>query len=122
MPSVLIVDDHAGFRAMARAMLEADGFHVVGEGDDGGSALRLARTLRPDVVLLDVQLPDVDGFEVSRAVLAAAPVRVVLISTRDARDYGQRVESSGAAGFIQKGRLSGDTLRAALATSEEVGA
>ena len=121
MPSLLIVDDHPGFRSMARAMLQADGFDVVGEAADGREAIRIARALRPDIVLLDVQLPDTDGFAVARGLLgdARAP-RVVLISTRDAADYGQRVAASGAIAFIEKARLSGGTLRAALATSEEV--
>ena len=61
---VLIVDDHAGFRSTARALLEAEGFEVVGEAEDGVSGLRAARELHPDIVLLDVQLPDFDGFEV----------------------------------------------------------
>ena len=114
--SVLIVDDHSGFRTMARAALEAEGFDVVGEAGDGREADRMAADMRPDVVLLDVQLPDVDGFVVARRLLARAePPVVVLISTRDAADYGARIATSGAAGFIQKARLSGDTLRATLA-------
>ena len=115
-PSVLIVDDHPGFRSMARVMLEAGGFVVVGEAGEGVEAYRLATDLRPDVVLLDIQLPGVDGFGVAQRLLALpAPPAVVLISTRDAADYGARIDASGAIGFINKARLSGDTLRATLA-------
>jgi DNA-binding NarL/FixJ family response regulator len=123
MRSILIVDDHAGFRSMARDLLEAAGFAVVGEAGDGRRALEMAGEARPDIVLLDVQLPDIDGFTVARGLLVGAlPPVIVLISTRDAGDYGPRIGASGAAGFILKAELSGDTLRAALAASEEVGA
>ena len=108
---VLIVDDHGEFRALARAMLERDGFEVVGEAVDGAETLTAVAQTRPDVVLLDVQLPDVSGFEIARALRegAAAPV-VVMISTRDAADFGRRLERSGARGFIPKSRLSGAAL------------
>ena len=81
--TVLIVDDHAAFRAGARALLEVDGFDVVGEAADGESAIEQARRLRPEVVLLDVQLPGIDGFAVAER-LAAEPFApaVVLISSR----------------------------------------
>jgi len=116
--SVLIVDDHAGFRSMARAMLEAGGFDVVGEAADGSEARALAASARPEVVLLDIHLPGSDGFAIASVLLAAPePPRIVLISTRDAADFGPRVERSGAVGFIHKARLSGDTLRATLAGS-----
>jgi DNA-binding NarL/FixJ family response regulator len=116
--SILIVDDHPGFRGMARAVLEAAGFTVIGEAGDGVVADSASRALRPDVVLLDIQLPGADGFDVAARLLAVSdPPVVVLISTRDASDYGPRIGSSGAAGFIPKGRLSGDTLRATLAGS-----
>ena len=115
-PSVLIVDDHAGFRGMARVMLESGGFVVVGEAGNGREAEIVAAATLPDVVLLDIQLPDADGFEVARRLLEHrdAPA-VVFISTRDAADYGSRLTTSGAVGFIHKARLSGDTLRATLA-------
>ena len=117
-PSVLIVDDHAGFRGMARAMLEAGGFDVIGEAGDGREGERLSAVIQPDVVLLDIQLPDGDGFAVARRLLAGErPPAVVLVSTRDPGDYGHRISTSGAAGFIHKARLSGDTLRATLAGS-----
>jgi DNA-binding NarL/FixJ family response regulator len=113
--TVLIVDDHAGFRRLARRMLEADGYAVVGEAADGQSALLATRELDPDLVLLDVQLPDADGFEVAERIARhrdAPPV--VLTSTRDAADYARRVESSTALGFVPKSELSGAALTALL--------
>ncbi len=114
-PTLLIVDDHPGFRSLARRLLTAGGFEVVGEAADGHAAIAAARTLRPDVVLLDIQLPDIDGFEVAARLRdgEARPV-VVLVSTRDRADYGERVEQSGARGFIPKAELSGTALRALL--------
>jgi DNA-binding NarL/FixJ family response regulator len=113
--SVLIVDDHPGFRAQARALLVAAGYEVVGEAADGESGVRVARELSPDVVLLDVQLPDSSGFEVIR-LLGDGPGRpqIVLISSRDASDYGRRIERSGALGFICKAELSAGALAAVL--------
>lgn len=111
MPTVVIADDHPSFRASARAILEADGFEVVGEADTGAAAIAASRLLAPDVMLLDVQLPDMDGF----AVLAqlgpndGSPA-VVLVSSRDASDYGGLIEQSGARGFIPKAELSGTAL------------
>jgi DNA-binding NarL/FixJ family response regulator len=115
--SVLIVDDHPGFRAQARALLVAAGYEVVGEAADGESGVRVARDLSPDVVLLDVQLPDSTGFEVVRQIAAGGPdpPAVILISSRDASDYGRRVGRSGAHGFICKAELSARTLAAVLA-------
>jgi len=113
--SVLIVDDHAGFRAMARELLSGLGFDVVGEAADGRSAIRAAADLRPAVVVLDVRLPDLDGFEVTGRLLADPPhPGVILVSTRDAADFGRRIAMSGALGFIPKSRLSRDTLCAIL--------
>jgi DNA-binding NarL/FixJ family response regulator len=110
-PTVLIVDDHADFRAFARALLEADGFEVVGEAHDGASALAAARSLKPALVLLDVQLPDVDGFAVCEELArdADAPV-IVLTSSRDASSYRRRLVASRARGFIAKAELSGRGL------------
>ena len=114
-PTVLIVDDHDGFRGSARDLLSMAGFDVVAEAADGRTALALALGVRPAVVLLDVQLPDLDGFAVARELMQGpAPPAVVLVSTRDAADYGRRIGTSAAAGFITKSRLSGDTLRAIL--------
>jgi len=115
MPSVLIVDDHPSFRASARELLEAEGFTVVGEAAGGEEALRKAAELHPELVLLDVQLPDLDGFEVARRLTAdgRAPA-VVLVSSRDAADYGELIAASGARGFVAKGELSGAAVRALL--------
>jgi DNA-binding NarL/FixJ family response regulator len=96
-PRVLIADDHAAFRSMATRLLEAEGYHVVGVASDGSSAVQAARELQPDLVLVDIQLPDVDGCEVARWLVAVQdPPAVVLISSRDAADYGPRLANCGA--------------------------
>ena len=113
MQTVLIVDDHEGFRSQARRLLDAAGFRVVGEAKDGTSALESARRLRPAIVLLDVQLPDVDGFEVARRLAdAGIDTATVLISTRDSTSYRRRLAASPARGFISKSDLSGASLAA----------
>jgi DNA-binding NarL/FixJ family response regulator len=111
--TVLIVDDHAGFRSFARALLEAEGYDVVGEATDGASALAAVRALAPEVVLLDVALPDMDGFAVCDALLqdGHGPA-VVLTSSRDVSAYRRRLEQSRARGFIAKSELSGPALAA----------
>jgi len=114
--SVLIVDDHPSFRATAHALLEAEGFSVVGEAADGAEAIAMTRELCPDIVLLDVQLPDLDGFEVARLLCAnGESPTVVLVSSRDAADYGELVGGCGARAFIPKGDLTGSMLRSVLA-------
>ena len=114
--SVLIVDDHAGFRSWARALLEMQGYAVVGEAEDGVSAITLVRTVKPDVVLLDIRLPDIDGFEVTRRLAhEGGEATVVLVSSRDAADYGGQLANSGAQGFIAKADLSATALEAVLA-------
>jgi DNA-binding NarL/FixJ family response regulator len=111
--SVLLVDDHAGFRRMARALLEAAGFDVVGEAADGKTALAEAARLRPTLVLLDIQLPDLDGFEVAtRLANGAEPPAVVLTSSRAASSYRQRLAGSPVLGFIAKSELTGQALAA----------
>jgi len=113
--TVLIVDDHAGFRAGARRLLAAEGYDVVGEAADGEAGVRAARVLEPDVVLLDVNLPDVDGFRVAaRLTGGPASPAVVLTSSRDGADFGELVPRAGARGFVSKFDLCGATLRAAL--------
>jgi DNA-binding NarL/FixJ family response regulator len=110
---ILIVDDHEGFRAVARTMLEADGFVVIGEAADGTGAIAAATSLRPGVVLLDVHLPDMDGFAVSvRLAALAAPPTVVLISSRPIADLRRRVAASPVAGLLPKHELSGAALNA----------
>jgi DNA-binding NarL/FixJ family response regulator len=113
---VLIVDDHPTFRRFARRLLQDEGFVVVGEADDGASALDAVRELLPEVVLLDVMLPDVSGIDLAErlAAMAGAPT-VVLISSRSASDYGTSLEGSSARAFIAKGDLTGASLRAAVA-------
>jgi DNA-binding NarL/FixJ family response regulator len=114
--TVLIVDDHPSFRASARAVLEANGYHVIGEAQGGASALSAARQLKPDIVLLDVQLPDANGFDICEFLCDEGPKPgIVLVSSRDASDYNGLIQSSHARGFISKADLSGETLRAVLA-------
>jgi len=113
--TVLIVDDHAGFRHAARALLEAEGFDVVGESATGGEGLADADRLRPDLVLLDVGLPDVDGMEVADQLTRKGGPKVVLVSSRDASDYPPHFMHCGARGFIPKSELSGSALAALAA-------
>ena len=111
MSTVLIVDDHASFRLQAKAVLEAGGHIVVGEAGSGRVALQLAGALRPEIVLLDVGLPDMDGFEVARRMAAVEPPPVVVLtSSRDAGAYGPRIAESPAVGFIAKDELTGPAL------------
>lgn len=114
--TVLIVDDHAMFRAMARRMLDAQGYDVVGEADTAAAAVDAVTRLRPNIVLLDVQLPDRDGFAVAEQ-LARGEVRptVVLISSRDASSYRQRLSDSPARGFLPKSELTAAAFSALVA-------
>ena len=115
-PTVLIVDDHPSFRTTARMLLESDGWTVVGEAADGAEGIARARELKPDLVLLDVNLPDTDGFHVAERLTGDdAPPVVVLVSSRDASDFGPMVSGCGARGFVSKADLSGDALRELLA-------
>ena len=110
---VLIVDDHEEFRASASALLRAEGFDVVGAAADGAGAIDEVVRLRPEVVLLDVQLPGLDGFAIAERLAALPdPPRVVLISSRDAGAYGPRLDAAPARGFLPKQELSGATLAA----------
>ena len=112
---VLIVDDHPSFRRCARALLTAEGFEVVGEAEDGETGLELAVDLAPELVLLDIQLPDLDGLQVAERMLAREPgLAIVLVSSRDRSAYGARIEASGARGFVFKGDLSGAALEELL--------
>jgi len=116
--TVLIVDDHDEFRRAARLLLEAQGFTVLGEAADGASGVEAARALQPEVVLLDVMLPDVDGVIVAdqMSTLPGPPI-VVLTSSRRRRDFGPRLDNCSARGFVHKGDLSGEVL-ATLATRD----
>jgi DNA-binding NarL/FixJ family response regulator len=110
---VLIVDDHEGFRESARALLEAEGFSVAGDAADGAAAVAAVSRLHPDVVLLDVQLPDADGFVVAEwLAVAPDPPRVVLISSREASAYGARIGGAPVCGFLAKRELTGAALAA----------
>jgi two-component system response regulator EvgA len=111
--TVLIVDDHAAFRSAARHLLEGEDFEVVGEAEDGASGLALARELEPELVLLDVVLPDSSGFDVAEE-LASGPSKIVLVSSRGRADFGPRLRRSPALGFVSKDQLSGETIRALL--------
>jgi DNA-binding NarL/FixJ family response regulator len=108
---VLVVDDHPSFRRCARTLLEAEGFEVVGEAADGAAAVAAVADLAPALVLLDIQLPDIDGFEVARRLLADDPgLPIVLVSSRARSDYGSLIDASGARGFVSKEELSGASL------------
>jgi DNA-binding NarL/FixJ family response regulator len=112
MTTILIVDDDPRFRAQARDVLEADGFVVIGEAVDGASGLEAAQALRPDYLLLDIGLPDVEGFEVAKTLAVDGPPPwVVLTSSRDARAYGRRLTNGHSLGFIPKERISGAAIR-----------
>jgi two-component system response regulator EvgA len=117
MSTILIVDDDPRFRTQARDVLEADGFVVVGVAVDGASGLEAAQALQPDIVLLDIGLPDIEGFEVAKALAVDGPPPwVVLTSSRDARAYGRRL-ANGSVGFIPKERISGAAIRALVECS-----
>lgn len=112
---MLIVDDHAGFRRLARELLELDGFEVIGEAGDAVSGIGAVAALDPDVLLLDVHLPDRDGCDVAAELLRRpdAPA-VVLVSSRPASSFGRRLAQSGARGFLSKDELTGAALAALL--------
>lgn len=110
---VVIVDDHELFRARLRELLALEAFDVVGDAGTGAAGVALTAELHPDVVLLDVVLPDGEGFGLVPS-LHRSGAAVVLISTRDRRDYGGRVESSGAEGFLSKAELTGPAIRELL--------
>ena len=112
---VLLVDDHATFRTTARRLLESEGFEIIGEAEDGQGALEQTAALSPELVLLDVQLPDLDGFAVAGQLKDRdPPPAVILISSRDGRDFGPLVRACGARGFVPKADLSGERLRSLL--------
>jgi DNA-binding NarL/FixJ family response regulator len=113
MKTILIVDDDPRFRTQAREILAGDGFEVIGEAADGAAGIEAARALKPDFVLLDIGLPDIEGFHVATALAAEGPPPwVVLTSSRDARTYGRRLTNGDSLGFIPKEQLSGAAIRA----------
>ena len=110
-PRIVIVDDDASFLATVRLLLESEGFVVVGEAQNGLDALAAVQALEPDIVLVDVTLPDIDGFQVvERLAEGGYASPVVLTSIRSAEDFGDLVERSSADGFITKAELSGEAL------------
>ena len=114
-PTLLIVDDHAAFRSTARELLECDGWSVVGEARDGTSGIDAAKALNPDVVLLDVRLPDIDGFAVAERLTAdGGRPAVIVTSSSDDPLYPERALQTGALGFVAKHDLSGAALQRVL--------
>jgi CheY-like chemotaxis protein len=113
---VLLVDDNSDFRAVARQLLERHGFLVVAEAETGIGGIEQAQEHRPDLVLLDVQLPDIDGFEVAER-LSRLDIRidVILTSSLDGTDFGALVARSSALGFLPKAELSASAIEALLA-------
>lgn len=115
---VLIVDDHAGFRGEARTLLEIAGHEIVGEAATARAAAEAAARLQPDLVILDIGLPDASGLDATAEIRAAAPgTAVVLVSVRPATDYGRRLAESGAHGFISKADLSAAAIDRVLRES-----
>jgi DNA-binding NarL/FixJ family response regulator len=115
MSTILIVDDHSAFRLEARQLLEAEGFVVIGEAADGQAALSLVARERPDVLLLDIGLPDIDGFAVADRLAAVQPsISVILTSSRDGSIYGSRISDTAAVGFLRKDELTGDAIRSLI--------
>lgn len=115
---VLIVDDQATYREAVRLVVElADGFAAVGEAEDGESSVQLARQLRPDLVLMDVNLPGIDGLEATRRILAEdQEVHVVVLSTYEPDEYAPRATAAGAIAYIAKSALDPDSLERAWGT------
>ena len=107
----MIVDDDPRFRGIARRLLESEGLEVIGEASDGREALAVTSELEPDVVLLDVQLPDGDGIELAAQLTAGGDgPAVVLTSTREESDFGPELQQSGARGFVPKDELSAERI------------
>jgi DNA-binding NarL/FixJ family response regulator len=119
-PTVLIIDDHAAFRAGVRALLAADGYDVIGEAPDGRRGIEAAAELQPEVVLLDVRLPDMDGFEVAGELAARCScAAIVITSSSDDPLYPARAVGSGALGFVAKHDVSGPALDRLLAAPQD---
>jgi DNA-binding NarL/FixJ family response regulator len=121
---VLIVDDQEPFRQAARAVVElTDGFEVVGEAETGEAAVERTRELQPDLVLMDVNLPGIDGLEATRRILGGSDGRVVvlMVSTYEAEEYAPRAAEAGAAAYIPKSEFEPDRLTEAWAAAAEGG-
>ena len=115
--TVLIVDDNPRFRSRARKWLESGGWDVIAEAADGGEALDAVALHHPTVVLLDIQLPDMSGLDVSERVMRESdPPAIVLTSTHDAADFGARIADSGARGFLPKADFCAESFAAILAS------
>ena len=116
---VLLVDDQAPFRHAARAVVEAtDGFEVVGESETGEASIDAARDLHPDLILMDVNLPGINGLEATRRILRESKMVVVLLlSTYEEDEYGSKAVECGASAYIAKSRFDPDRLAAAWASS-----
>lgn len=116
---VLICDDQAPFRMAARMVVEmTDGFDVVGEAETGEESVDLAQELAPDLVLMDVNLPGIDGLEATRRILAATDAtRVLVLSTYEPEEYAPRAEAAGAIAYIPKASFSPDALSDAWQTA-----
>jgi DNA-binding NarL/FixJ family response regulator len=113
--TLLVVDDHAAFRALARQVLEGSSFSVVGEAGTAAQGLKMTQDLHPDVVILDVALPDGNGFDLTGALVLNVPApAVVLVSSRDWGQLSRRVRSSGASGFLPKEQLTAAAVEAML--------
>ena len=117
---VLIVDDQEPFRLAARMVVDAtDGFDVVGEAETGESSVEMARELSPDLVLMDVNLPGINGLEATRQILSepSTPVVVLLLSTYEEEEYAPRAAECGAAAYIPKAVFGPDKLESAWAAA-----
>jgi DNA-binding NarL/FixJ family response regulator len=112
---VLIVDDQEPFRLAARMVVElTDGFEVVGEAETGEDSVRMAQELRPDLVLMDVNLPGINGLDATRQILSAdEPPIVLLLSTYEEAEYAPRAAECGAAAYIPKAAFGPDRLESA---------
>ncbi|MET0771495.1 MAG: response regulator transcription factor [Candidatus Limnocylindrales bacterium] len=121
--TVLTIDDQPRFRAVARQLVDSVlGLHAVGDASTGQEGMALARSLRPDVVLLDVNLPDIDGIEVCRQLRGERPTpTVILVSSDDEHEYAVAARECGAIAFVPKQRLTAGLLQAILSGDTRAG-
>ena len=118
---VLIIDDQLPFREASRMVVEmTDGFEVVGEAENGEDGVDMAETLRPDLVLMDVQMPGIDGLEATRRITSLPEPPVVLVmSTHESGSYDGPAQAAGAIGFVPKSQFSMDTLEEVWASATD---